>query len=238
MLKRKLDKQAFEALHEALKEYYVESDGGYTLQAEPDEEIGALKRGKDREAQTVTELKQQLKELKAKLEETDNMDARKRGDIETLEKAWKDKNEKMQSEYEARLSTKDQFIKNTLVDNVASALASELFTVPKAVLPYLKSRLSADLDGESPTTRVLDETGKPSASSIDDLKKELLANKEFSAIIVGSKATGGGASKDGKQTSAGGADFNANSQSKSFRDMTVAERKDFVTAKIATNKEG
>jgi hypothetical protein len=43
-------------------------------------------------------------------------------------------------------------------------------------------------------TRILDREGKPSAFTIDDLKKEILANKEFSPILKASNATGGGAS--------------------------------------------
>jgi hypothetical protein len=43
--------------------------------------------------------------------------------------------------------------------------------------------------------RILDGAGKVSAASLDDLKQEFVANKDFSSIIIGSKASGGNAGK-------------------------------------------
>jgi hypothetical protein len=43
-------------------------------------------------------------------------------------------------------------------------------------------------------TVVKDSEGKPSALTVDELKKEIMADAAFAPLIVGSKATGGGAS--------------------------------------------
>ena len=63
----------------------------------------------------------------------------------------------------------------------------------------IKARLDLEIADGVPITRVLDAAGKPSALSLDDLKKEFVDNKSYAAIIKASDANGGGAgpSSDG-----------------------------------------
>lgn len=207
-LKRKITKEAFDKLSAEIKAEYVEKDGEYVLDIDGDdggEDIGALRRAKDREVQARKEAEKKAREAEAKLAELDDNDARKRGDIETLEKSWKDKHDKTVSEYDTKLKAKDAFISRTLVDNVATQLAAEISTSPKLLLPHIRARLTADLDGDEPATKVLDAAGKPSAATLDDLRKEFVDNKEFASIIRASKASGGGAPDKGRTTRLGGA---------------------------------
>lgn len=210
-LKRKLTKEAFDKLSADIKAEYVEKDGEYVLDLDGDdggEDVGALRRAKDREVQARKEAERKARDAEAKLAEIDGNDARKRGDIEALEKSWKEKYDKDTGELKAKLDTKDGFIKTSLVDNVAHQIASEISTSPALILPHIKARLTADFDGDTPATKVLGADGKPSALSVDELKKEFVDNKDFASIIRASKASGGGAPDKGQKTRIGGAPQN------------------------------
>lgn len=221
-LKRKLDKETYEKLSDEMKKLYTEKDGDYTIALEDsgDDDTAALRRAFEREKQEKKELKATLKELTDKLEEKDGIDAKKRGDIETLEKAWKEKADKIQKDYEARLSQKDAYISSTILDSAARSVVSDITTSPTILMPHVKSRLSVDLSGDEPTVRVLDAKGAVSAMSVDDLKKEFVANKDFSSIITASKASGGASKASGE--SQGGA-FKTQNSSKPLAAMSPTE---------------
>ena len=214
-LKRKIKKEEFDKLSADIKAEYVEKDGEYILDVDGDdnsggEDVGALRRAKDREVQSRKEAEKRAREAEAKLAELDDNDARKRGDIEALEKSWKDKHDATVADYDGKLKAKDAFISRSLVDNVASQIANEISTSPSLILPHIKARLTADLEGDEPATKVLGADGKPSAATVDDLKKEFVDNKDFASIIRASKASGGGAPDKGQRTRLGGASQTTN----------------------------
>lgn len=200
-LKRKISKEAFDKLSEDIKAEYKEQDGEYVLDIDGDEDTGALKRAKDREAQLRRDAEKRAKEAEEKLQGLEGDDARKRGDIETLEKSWEKKHNETKAQYEERIQKQEGFMKKTLVDSVAKDIAHKISTSPSLIMPHIKSRLTADLEGDNPSTKVLDANGQPSAMTIDELQEEFVANKDFSAIIIGSKASGSGTSKDGQNKS-------------------------------------
>lgn len=239
MLKRKISKDVFDKLSDELKGAYEEKDGSYLLKVEGDDDAGELKRAKDREVQARKDAEKKAKELQEQLDELSGNDAKKRGDIETLEKSWKEKNEKLEKDFKEKLAKKDDFIRNTLVDSVARQLATKL-SGDKAtlLLPHVKSRLTADLDGDVPTTKILDATGKVSALTIEELEKEFVANKDFSTIIVGSKASGSGTSKETQQKGQGSAPLGANGQPLSFKEMSVQDRIAHINAKKENSNQG
>jgi hypothetical protein len=230
-LKQKINKDIYDKLTEERKALYVEKDDGYVLDVEIDDadDVGKLKRAKDREVAAAKEYRAKAEELQAKLDELTGNDAKRRGDIETLEKAWKEKTEKQVNELSAKLENKDNFIAKTLVDAKAAQLAAKLCgDKATLILPHIKARLLVDLDGDEPMTKILDAAGKLSALDLGDLEKEFIANKDFSSIIIGSKANGSGAAKDGKQQGQGSAPLNANGQPKSLREMNVTEKVDYM----------
>lgn len=209
-LKRKLTKAEFEALETSLKTYYKLDGETATLDAEDDEDIGALRRAKDRETQAAKEAKENAKKLKADLDdlstrlaELGDVDAKKRGDIETLEKSYKGKMTAMEEAHKVQVGALDSYLKETLVDRAALDLATKLSTAPKLLLPHIKTRLTVDRTGDRPKTVVLDAEGKISALTIEDLEKEVVANKEFASILIGTKASGSGASNSGRDRSSG-----------------------------------
>lgn len=215
-LKKKLTKEEHAKLSDALKAEYIEDGDGFRLDVDGDEDTGALKRAKDREAQLRKDAEKEAKELRERLESIEGDDARKKGDIATLEKSWQSKLEKQREEYEAKISKLTSHTTKTLVDNVASQLAHKISNAPAIIMPHIKSRLIADFEGDTPVTRVLDKDGKPSALTIDELANEFVANKDFSAIITASKASGGA----GKPSQNGGGAPKFNGQSDKPADLS------------------
>ena len=157
---------------------------------------------KAKNAELLAKLKEQ-KDAKAAADkaaqEAADEAARKVGDVAALEKSWGEKLAKREAELTALNDSMSGSLKTMLVDNVAQAMASEISVSPTLMMPHIKSRLSVEVQDGKHITRVLDAAGKPSAATIDDLKKEFIGNEAFSAVIIGSKATGGQAPKTGAQ---------------------------------------
>ena len=229
-LKKKITKADYEKLAEGLKGEYVEKNGEYHLDLD-DEESGALLRAKDREKELRKEAEARAKELEAKLAEVQDGDSRKRGDIETLEKSWKSKLDETTKGLTEKLSKKDSYIKSALVDNVAQQLASKISTSPALIMPHIKARLTADLDGDAPSTKVLDKDGKLSALTVDDLANEFVTNPDFGAIIIGSKASGSRAPSQNVNQSRV---FGSSDKPVKLADMKPSE----LAAMVAAKKQG
>ena len=125
--------------------------------------------------------------------------ARKSGDTEALDKSWQAKFAAREAELAASLEQKTRAITSMTVDSAAIRLASELagdLGTADLLIPHITRRLAVEERDGAFVAAVRDAHGKPSASSIDDLKKEFSSNPAFARVIAGSKAAGGGA--DGK----------------------------------------
>lgn len=201
-LARKINKAKFEGLSDELKkEYKSTGEDEFTLQTEGDEDTSALKRAKDREKQRADEAEKALGEKEAEIEKLIAGDKDKYKDIKTLEKSWQKKLDDQVAEGTARETKYKTHIQKTLVDNVASDLAHKISTAPALLLPHIKGRITVDWEGDEPKTRILDKDGKPSALTVEELGKEFSTNKDFSAIIRVSQASGGA---PGRQQQKGG----------------------------------
>jgi hypothetical protein len=213
-LKKRITKEEHAALAAHFKTEYIEDGDGFRLDIEGGEEdTGALKRAKDRESQLRREAEAKLKQAQDALDALGTDDAKKKGDIATLEKAWQKTADETKAAYEARIGKLTAHTTKTLVDNVAAQIAHKISTAPALMLPHIKARLQADFEGDEPVTKVLGADGKVSALTLDQLQAEFVANKDFSSIIVASKASGGA----GKQTTVGGA---ANNQQQQPADLS------------------
>lgn len=207
-LKKRITKEQHEALNEAFKGEYKADGDNFVLDIDGDEDTGALRRAKDREAQKARDAEAKANELQQQLDALSTDDARKTGDIKTLDKSWQTKLDTQKTDFEAKINVLTGHISKSLVDNVAMQIAHKISTAPKVLIPHIKSRLKADFDGDVPVTRVLDKDGKPSALTVDELANEFVADKDFSGIITASKATGGAGKSN--QLSNGGAGANNN----------------------------
>lgn len=198
-LKRKLDKAVWEKLSDEIKPLYAEKDGSYVLDVEgsSEDDTGELRRANERLKQEAKEAKAEAKRLRDAAEEGSELDAKKRGDIETLEKSWKEKLSARETELNGTIEKLQSTIKKTMLESAAKDIAT-IAKSPALLLPHVERRLDVDLSGETPTLRILDKDGKPSALTAEDLKKEFVANKDFSDIIVASKASGGAVKNSGE----------------------------------------
>jgi hypothetical protein len=231
-LKKKLTKEEYAKLPDALKSEYIEDGDGFRLDIDGDEDTGALKRAKDREAQLRKDAEAKLREAQEELDRINGDDARKKGDIATLEKSWQSKLDKQKEEYEGRLGKLTTHTQKQLVDNVATQLAAKISNAPALLLPHIKARLQADFEGDAPITRILDKDGKPSAMSLDELQAEFVANKDFSAIITASKASGGA----GKPSNnSGGGAPNQSDKPADLASMNPAQLAEHIKASKATD---
>jgi hypothetical protein len=199
-LKRLLADAEFKKLSPEFQKEYIQKGDSYELDIEGAEDTGALKRAKDHEAKARKDAENKLKELEAQLDaatkEREEMltGAIPKADVEKLRSSYEGKLKNRETELSAKISKLQTQVSSSLVDNVAIALASEVSTAPALITPIIRARLAMEETSEGFQTRILDREGKPSAFTIDDLKKEILANKEFSPILKASNATGGGAS--------------------------------------------
>lgn len=214
-LKAKLEK--LEGIPEPVAKEYKEVDENgkkvFVLDVEGaflhEEDIGPLKRARDHEKNARQAAEKLVKDASTQIEtlqeELDNMrrGAIPKGDVEKLEGSWKEKLAKREAELTGERDSALGTLRTLLVDNIAQSIASKISTAPDLILPHVKSRLVAEKTAEGYVTRVLDKDGKPSAASIEELQKELTADKRFSAIIVGSKASGGGAAGGGGGSGSG-----------------------------------
>lgn len=231
-LKKKLTKAEYEKLSEHIKAEYIEDGDGFRLDIDGDEDTGALKRAKDREAQLRRDAEAKLREAQEELDRINGDDARKKGDIATLEKSWQKKLEDQKAEYEGKVSKLTAHTTKTLVDNVATQIATKISNAPALLLPHIKSRLQADFEGDSPVTRILDKEGKVSAMTIEELSAEFVANKDFSAIITASKASGG-AGRSSNQNGGGAA--NQSDKPADLASMNPAQLAEHIKASKATD---
>ena len=186
MLKRSIDKSAFDALHETLKtEYKVEGDK-YTLDLDGGDE---LLRAKDHE---TNERKKREKELEAAKSELAAITAKitaKELDVAGVEKMWRDKVDAMQADIQKADTEYKTRYSQTLVAAEADKIARDISKSPSLLSRIIAERLSVEfVDGE-PLLRVKTADGKPSVMTAKELATEIAANPEYEPIIIKRAAT-------------------------------------------------
>ena len=134
-LKKKITKSEYDKLSDGLKTEYVEDGDGYRLDIEGEEDTGALKRAKDRESQLRKDAEKRAKEAEDKLALIEGDDARKKGDIDTLEKAWNKKIEDANAAAQLKIDKLSNYTKTSLVDTVALGIATKISNSPALILP-------------------------------------------------------------------------------------------------------
>lgn len=179
-------------------------DGNHVLDLEGEEDIGALKRAKEREVEENKELRKKLKDIEdaaaveaEKARKAAEKAARESGDVKALEKSWQDKHAAEQKKLQDQLAQKDAALVELTVGNTATAMAAKISTAPDLILPHISKRLRSEIVDGKAVVKVVDVNGQPSALTVAELEQEFVANKSFAAILTGSKASGGGAQGGG-----------------------------------------
>ncbi|MDK1397938.1 hypothetical protein [Pseudomonas protegens] len=204
MLKFQLD--TLEGVDEAVRALYTEKDGKFVLGIEglpQQEDVSGLKAKVDEllgEKKAAEKARKDAEE-QARLEREEA--ARKSGNVEELEKSWSEKYNRREAELNGMLEqergTLSTQIRDLTVGRTATDIASAL-AIPgsaKALLPHIERRLSVEQRDGKPVVVVLDQQGKLSAATLDELKAEFANDTAFAPLIAGSKASGGGAAGAG-----------------------------------------
>lgn len=214
MLKRKLTKAEYDKLSEDLQSEYKEEGDNYILEVEGFDDPAELRRARDRERQDRLKAQRELKAATERLEELDGNDARKSGDIDKIEKGWKEKLEQKETELGGKLTKLEAATKRRLIDAAAIEMASKISTVPTLMATKIAERLTVEFDDGEPILKVLGKDGKAvaeaSEKALEHLRKEFVDNKEFAAIIIGTKASGGGATERKERKTGSGAPASEN----------------------------
>lgn len=191
-----------EGLDDAAKAHYTEKDGKFYLDVEGIDEhpaVGALKRAKDHEKTLRQTAEGKQREAEDKVTELEGTveglrtGAVPKSDVDALKKSFDDKAAAQKKTFDETLAKQNALIEKHMLDGTALSMATEISTAPSLLIPHIRGRLKLDeVDGEL-TVAIVDIAGKPSAATLEDLKKEMLQNKTFAPILIGSKASGGGA---------------------------------------------
>lgn len=227
---------SIDAVEEAQRPLYQEKDGAFFLDVEGIPETKEVVPNDYEALQTsVQKLEANNKALmkekaeKSKQAEQARLEAAKAGgDIEAVEKSWKEKCKKIQDESAGTSSEYQTIIGDLTVGKEASAMANEI-TIPgsaKVVERHIRDRLSVEIVDGKPNVRVLDKDGRPSAMTLKELSEEFKNMDAFAPIIVGSKASGGGGS-----TSSGGDAKVPKMSIDKFNMLTPTEQADFAKNK-------
>lgn len=133
-------------------------------------------------------------DAKKKAEQAAMEAAKKSGDVETIEKSWGEKYAALESEKTEAIKQYETMIHNLTVGAAASSMAAEIAVQGSAsiLLPHIERRLTVEIRDGKAVTKVLDKEGRPSAMTIEELKKELITDKAFAPVIAGTKASGTG----------------------------------------------
>lgn len=203
-LKYQLD--TLEGVDDTVRALYTEKDGKFVLGIEglpQQEDVSGLKAKVDEllGEKKAAEKKAREAEEAARLEREEL--ARKSGNVEELERSWSEKYSRREAELNGMLEqergTLSTQIRDLTVGRTATDIASAL-AIPgsaKALLPHIERRLSVEQRDGKPVVVVLDQQGKLSAATLDELKAEFANDTAFAPLIAGSKASGGGAAGAG-----------------------------------------
>ena len=227
-LKYQLD--TLEGVDDTVRALYTEKDGKFVLGIEglpQPEDVSGLKSKVEEllgEKKAAEKARKDAEE-QARLEREEA--ARKSGNVEELEKSWSEKYNRREAELNGMLEqergTLSTQIRDLTVGRTATDIASAL-AIPgsaKALLPHIERRLSVEQRDGKPVVVVLDQQGKLSAATLDELKAEFANDTAFAPLIAGSKASGGGAAGAG---GGGGAAKGKIGGTKEERQAAIASR--------------
>lgn len=196
MLKYALE--TLDGVDESVAGLYEQKGDSFVLKVEgaiPEAEVSGLKKKVDELLAEKKSADQKRKDAEESARIAAEESARKNGDVAALEKSWQEKLTRLEHERNHATEQAEQTIRSLTVGRTATDIAAEI-AVPgssKVLLPHITSRLSTDIRDGVPTVVVLDASGKPSAATLEEFKQELSNDPAFAPLIVGNRASGGGA---------------------------------------------
>lgn len=219
-LKSVINGEAFNSLPADVQKEYKKDGDNYVLDVDGIDDhpgVGALRNAMTRAKEERTAAQTEARTHKQALETAQNeLDDMRRGaipkaDVTALEASWKTKLETAVGERDGKITKLTGAVDKALRQAAAQQLASDVFLNPSLGLPHVLPRLKVEEDDSGElVVKVLGADGKPSASTMEDFKKELLTNKDLAPILRGTRASGGGAGAgNGGGGAPSGKDFDA-----------------------------
>lgn len=192
-LQRKIDKEAFDKLSDATKEFYHKVGENYILDLDgEDENVTAHKNETAAEKAKRIALEQELAKLRGEKTAADEAAMKAAGDIAGLETAW---TAKLTSAVETEKQNTARYVgmvESMMIGNMAEEMGMKLSSkAGKLLAPLIRARLGVDMTGDEPAIVIKGADGKPSTMTREQLHEEFFNNKDYSGIIDGSKASGG-----------------------------------------------
>jgi hypothetical protein len=176
----KLTKAQYDALSDEMKSEYIagDKDGEFVLDVTglpAPEDTGPLKRALEAERNAHKETKTALGAANDKIAAFPNV-------------------EELTTKHAQETGKLKSFADKTLKESVAASIAGKISTAPTLLAPKIAERIAVDMSGDEPKTVFLGKDGKPDPSlTVEKISEEFVANADYKAIIIASKATGGGA---------------------------------------------
>lgn len=166
----------------------------------PKSDFEAVNAKKEELLAETKKVKMSKKELEDAAEKARLEAAAKNGDIESLRKSYDEKlNE---------LANKISGYENEKKSNALSSVSTEFVNTNVVDDPFVREALAQEfnkrMDLRDGNIVVLDPNGNLTALTVDDLKNEFMTNAKYAKLIVGSKASGGGATRADKDTGSSG----------------------------------
>ena len=150
--------------------------------------------------------------------------ARKDGDFEAMDKSWGEKYAKLEADNKTVNDTNaaaiNKLTAGATVKDISAAMA--LKGSEGIFEQIISNRVGVEMRDGNAIVQILDKSGKPSAATIDDFKKELLADAALKPLLAGSQGSGGGAANQN-----GGAGSSKTVNLSGWNDMSTAERGEF-----------
>lgn len=238
-LKRKLTSTEFDKLSDGIKAEYKKDGENYVLDVDGDEETGELRRANERNKIEAAQAKADAKKAADELAALKETGARNSGDVAALDASWKDKFKAQETAHKEANGKLTGMLDTQLRQNVAKELAGKISNAPSLLMPHILPRIKVDLTGDTPVTRILDANGQISALTIDDLQKELVANKDFAPIIVANRGSGSGGAgnktPENNMSRFGGAGTGGSNEAPNLLKASPADLAAVITARKAAS---
>jgi DNA uptake protein ComE-like DNA-binding protein len=199
-LKMTISPSVYEGLTADVKKEYKKVGEDYQLDLDGYEDPAELRRARDREKEEAAEAKRALNAEKAARTAAEKQARELEAAGKSVDEAVKAKETEWQTKYDTdtkKLTDQLTGLTNATVtahkNAIADSLANKVSTAPTLLAPRIAERIEVEIDPatNTPKSYILKD-GKRTAWTVDDLEKDILANKEYATILRGTKASGGG----------------------------------------------
>ena len=159
--------------------------------------------------------------------------ARNDGDFEAMDESWKKKYAKLEADNKTASDTTaaaiNKLTAGATVKDIAAAMA--LKGSEGIFEQIIKGRVGVEMRDGAAIVQILDKSGKPSAATVDDFKKELSEDAALKPLLSGSQGSGGGAANQN-----GGAGTSKTMLRSEWKELSAEGRSEFLKDGKLTDK--